>query len=215
MSYLLASYTPFPPVTWFARLYGQHVLMLDAYEHFEKMSLRNRYAITGANGKILLSIPLVKGRNQRTAMKDVMIFNGENWQQQHWRTLMSVYRRSPYFEHFEPELQHFYLSSYSSLTDFNEQTIRFLLKQFGMPLNIQFTQQYKANYAPPIQDMRGNMGSEFINEGLQIPSYTQIFSERNGFLHNLSALDLLFSQGPMAASYLKNLGNMLNDSGAI
>jgi WbqC-like protein family len=211
MADIVASYMPFPPISWFAQLYRQDTLLLDGFEHFEKMSLRNRYAIAGANGKILLSLPLVKGRNQRTAMKDVQIFNGVKWQKQHWRTLVSVYRRSPYFQHFEPELQHFYQQPFENLIDFNEQTIRFLMKQFGMRLPIGKTESYEAFYKAPIKDRRRFNTTNISKDTQLMPSYTQVFSERNGFLADLSALDLLFSQGPMVAAYLGKMHEIIGE----
>jgi hypothetical protein len=37
----------------------------------------------------------------------------------------------------------------------------------------------------------------------QFESYTQVFEEKNGFLNNLSILDLLFNEGRFALDYLK------------
>ena len=38
----------------------------------------------------------------------------------------------------------------------------------------------------------------------KIEPYTQVFEEKNGFLNNLSILDLLFNEGRYAVAYLKN-----------
>jgi hypothetical protein len=34
--------------------------------------------------------------------------------------------------------------------------------------------------------------------------YTQVFSDKHGFIENLSILDLLFMEGPNALNYLEN-----------
>src|ERR1700744_1936394 len=117
MSIIISSFLPFPSIGWWALAAGCEVVCLDGKEHFEKMTDRNRYYIAGANGMIQLSIPLMKGRNQRTVMEDVQVSNQEHWQVQHWRTLVSVYKRSPYFDYYEPALQPLFEKVYTSLND--------------------------------------------------------------------------------------------------
>jgi hypothetical protein len=38
----------------------------------------------------------------------------------------------------------------------------------------------------------------------QFEPYTQVFEEKQGFLNNLSVLDVLFNEGKYALDYLKN-----------
>jgi hypothetical protein len=38
---------------------------------------------------------------------------------------------------------------------------------------------------------------------LKLPTYTQMFDEKHGFIENLSILDLLFMMGPSAEIYLQ------------
>ena len=40
---------------------------------------------------------------------------------------------------------------------------------------------------------------------IQIPVYYQVFKDKQGFLPNLSMLDLMFNEGPNAVNYLKEL----------
>ena len=54
-------------------------IILDAEEHFEKRSYRNRAHILGANGVLRLSIPLARGTHQHSKMKDVKISYNERW----------------------------------------------------------------------------------------------------------------------------------------
>jgi hypothetical protein len=37
---------------------------------------------------------------------------------------------------------------------------------------------------------------------ISLKSYFQVFQERNGFLPNLSIIDLVFNQGPQSIKYL-------------
>src|ERR1043165_2589546 len=105
---LLVESQYFPLIHYYKTLINHYILQIERYEHYQKLSYRNRCYIAGPNGTILLSVPLAKGKNQRTVMKDVRISNEENWQSQHWKTLVSAYRRSPWFEYYEEDLLSLY-----------------------------------------------------------------------------------------------------------
>ena len=78
-------------------------ITIDKEEHYTKRSYRNRAHILGANGLLRLSIPLERGKQQHSKMKDVRISYNERWQDLHWQSFTSAYRRSPFFEYYEDE----------------------------------------------------------------------------------------------------------------
>lgn len=205
---VVSSYLPFPSIIWWARAIDATVLMLDGAEHFEKMTARNKYRIAGANNPIQLSIPITGGREQRTAMNNVTIFNGEKWQVQHWRTLTSVYRQSPFWEFYEPSLQPLYTGYFEKLADFNEASVTWCMQQLKLTIDVQKTSEYRAIYPPPAADTRklkplnGQRGDGF-------PKYYQLFEDRTGFLPDLSILDLLFAEGPHTAAWLRSNKDIL------
>lgn len=167
------------------------------------MSYRNRYCIGGSNGMIQLSIPLVHGRNQRTLMKDVKISNDTNWQIQHWRTLVSVYKRSPYFEFYEYTLQPLFERKFDFLIDFSKAGIQWLKEQAGILFKEDETQHFIKSYTDA-NDLREQMkpGAE-KKENSNNTQYYQVFADRTGFTPNLSLLDLLFSEGPHTKDWIK------------
>ena len=193
MSVIVSSFMPFPSIAWWMEVAKSNTLILDRAEHFEKMSYRNKYYITGANGPVTLSIPLTDGREQRKPMRDVGICNKDRWQVQHWRTLVSVYKRSPYFEHYEPSLEPLFLTPYALLTDFDLASIEWSKKQLRLTFDIEFADCYLKDHEGAI-DMRNMKRSK--EDVTNAPKYYQLFEERNGFVPNLSMLDLLFSEGP-------------------
>ena len=166
------------------------------------MSYRNRYTVSGANNPNQLSIPLVNGRNQRAVMADVMIHNTERWQQQHWRTLVSVYRRSPYWEYYELTLQPLFETEFTHLVDFNLATVKWVLSQLKQKTEVKFTGTYIAQYPPECIDLRHIKTSNSKKATMNFPKYYQVFEDRIGFIPNLSILDLLFSEGPATMGYL-------------
>src|SRR6185437_12108983 len=212
----ISPFIPFPNISWWAAISGAQSLYLDQAEHFQKMTYRNRYYISGANGIIQLSIPLIHGRNQRAAMKDIQISNKDRWQVQHWRTLVSVYRRSPYFDHYENSVNSLFKKQYNYLLDFNIASIRWLKEQIKMQFEEQLIDEYIKVYDDAVYDLRKMKPRIEKSVEISYPEYYQVFKDRTGFLPNLSMLDLLFSEGPYTHdwvnSHKRDILKMLNGS---
>ncbi|MCD6012557.1 MAG: WbqC-like family protein [Flavipsychrobacter sp.] len=195
---LVSSFLTFPNISWWMRVVEAGNVLFDAGEHFQKMSYRNRYRISGSNNSILLTVPLESGREQRQPMKEVKIFNTDMWQVQHWRTLVSVYKRTPYFDFYEHSLAALYEDDYTYLVDFNSASIGWVRAQLKLEFTINKTDEFVKEYPRDIIDLRNEKKSN-----LQTPKYYQVFEDRIGFQPDLSILDLLFSEGPGAVDLLK------------
>ena len=192
---IVTPYLTFPGISWWARVAKADVLLLDGSEHFRKMTQRNRYRIAGANNPIMLSVPLVNGRHQHEPMSGVQIFNGERWQVQHWRTLVSVYRSAPFFEHYEESLSHLFEEKYDYLIDFNIDTLLWVKKQLRLSFELQKAAEFVPAYPTEVEDLRY---LKEYSDGKTLPEYHQVFEDRIGFLPDLSILDLLFNEGPVS-----------------
>lgn len=212
MSQIVSPLMPFPNIKWCLLISHTDKVIFDTAEHYEKMTYRNRYYITGANGLIQLTIPLAQGRNQRTAMKDVQIDNTENWQQQHWRTIKSVYGRSPFFEHYAMSLESLFSTVYESLTDFNKATVKWLKRELRFAYKEEYSDVYVSEYKD-VKDLRKRVkpSIEKIPVSEDEAIYYQMFKERNGFYKNLSILDLLFAEGPMAMQIIQGNTALINE----
>lgn len=203
MPVVLTSLLPFPPLDWWLHAAAADELWLDGRENFQKMSRRNRYRIGAANGPALLSVPLAGSRDQRTVMEEIMIDNRERWQIRHWRTLVSAYRRAPFFGHFEPELEEIFNKPFERLCDFNNKSIDWLKQQLGIRSPIHTTERFekipveKTDARDEVQRRSAEMIIPFL------PRYRQVFEDRHGFMPNLSALDLLFMEGPAAGAMIR------------
>lgn len=194
---LVAPIFTFPNISWWMQVLKADSLLLDPHEPFRKMTWRNRYQIAGANNSILLTVPLQKGRNQRALMSELNIFNIEKWQTQHWRTLVSVYKRSPFFDHYEPSLMPLFETTFTTLVDFNLAGIMWAVKQLKLKTEVTQTTGFVPEYPADVIDIRNTKNIEDPP-----PRYYQIFEDRIGFQPNLSILDLLFSEGPAAGRIL-------------
>jgi hypothetical protein len=195
----------FPNLSYYKTLINRDILLIERYEHYQKLSFRNRCYIAGPNGTILLSVPLARGKNQRTVMKDVKISNEEKWQGQHWKTLVSAYRRSPWFEYHEQSLGKLYERPAHFLLDWNMACFEWANDVIGLAHPIAFTDEYEKEYKADsgITDLRDTMIPSSVANGNDTPIYTQVFQERTGFMPNLSILDLIFCEGRRSLDLLK------------
>lgn len=202
-STLLIESQYFPPISFYKTLISVDILNIERYEHYQKVSYRNRCYVAGPNGVILLSVPLTKGKNQRTIMKDVRISNEEKWQALHWKTLTSAYRRSPWFEYFEEDLEALYSRDFSFLLDWNMACLEWANKAVGIERPVSLTESFRKTYdaATGVLDQRDVMIPG--KSQADLPQYTQVFGERTGFMPDLSILDLLFCEGKRALELLK------------
>jgi len=179
-------------------------IIFEQYEFYQKMSFRNRCQIASAQGRINLSIPLAKGRDQKTLMKDVRIADTYSWQDQHWKTILACYSRSPWFEYYRDELEQLYSRPFIFLKDWNLACFEWTCRALALPVRVAFTEAWRPEYEGEWLDLRGKLAPKNILEtDLAVPVvYRQVFEEITGFIPNLSILDLLFCEGQRARSLL-------------
>lgn len=184
-----------PSVEYVARLLREECV-IDLGEHYIKRSQRNRALILSANGVMPLSLHVENGNRPRQPMRDVRIDYSKRWQHQHWVSILSAYKSSPYFDHYAPELEPFYRRAWRYLVDYNMEYLQTLLRLLGATAQVSYSEQY-IEAAPKDLDLRPkhNEGSTFVAE-----PYVQVFSDRMPFAANLSVIDLLMCEGPSAVS---------------
>ncbi len=182
----------FASAEWFKLFLTSEQVLIEQYEHLVRGTHRSRCVVAGPNGKIILSIPLQRGRNQRTIMKDVKIGYEEPWQQLHVKTLNSCYRRSPYFEFFEDEVIHFFEKKYSYLIELNIASLEWIQKILTTNKEYTLTTNYE-KHPENILDYRNEFDSNISKQ--TISPYMQPFADRNGFVGNVSMLDMIFCLG--------------------
>lgn len=189
----------FPPISYFQKIVSSDVITLEKHEHFVKQTWRNRCHILGANGVQVLSVPLVN-THEKTLITEKRIAYIEKWQNQHWRSIESAYRNSPYFIYYEDELKVFFENEFEFLFEYNTDIFKLLLKLLKIELKLQFTSAFEREVE---QDLRNSILPKGTTNSNQKP-YTQVFSDKHGFLADLSILDLLFNKGPDSVEYLRS-----------
>ena len=200
----MALFTPayFAPISQYVSILKSDNVVFEIEENFQKQSYRNRCYIYGANGKQLLSIPIKHpNSNTRKKTKDALIENDTPWQSQHFKSLQSSYRSSPYFEFFEDDIALLLNKKYKYLIDLNIDTHLFITDALQEPQTFTKTKSYDIN---PIQKDFRYLASAKQDHLIATPKYTQVFDDKHGFIPNLSIIDLLFMEGGNTSSLLEN-----------
>ena len=197
-SILLPTYFP-SLLFWKIILKNNFFWMKNSY--YKKQTLRNRMFIHGANGKLMLSIPIRhSGINQKRFYDDVSIDSSSDWKKNHFKSIKIAYQSSPYFEFYEEDLKNFYQVETSNLYNFNLKSVELVLKWFEMGTNnrtIDFNiETYKQSKNIKEIDNREIKKKSNIK-------YIQTFEDKNGFIDGLSILDMIFNCGPKTKDYIK------------
>lgn len=167
---------------------------VEAHEHYQKQTYRNRCAIAGASGIMELSVPVLNGANDQCPVRDVRIAEQDNWRHRHWHTIQSCYGASPYFEYYAPDLEYMYRSEHlhqSALYEYNKTLVQLLCSLIHLPYVWRESDEYRGKNIIPLTGLLHPCPAN-----LQLPPYYQVFRHRIGFVANLSVFDLLFNMGP-------------------
>lgn len=200
--------TYFSPIVQYAAIFSSNTIMFEVEDNYQKQTYRNRCYIYGANGKLLLNVPVkhntVSGRKKT---KDTLVENDFPWQSQHFKSLQTAYRASPFFEFFEDDLATIFNKKYKFLQDVNIDT--FLFVTDALQLSQQFSKTSTYEITPTKTDFRS---LAIAKNGYQpkVEPYVQMFDDKYGFIPNLSILDLLFMEGGNSLSFLEKIVVDLN-----
>ena len=202
-SFCLLPTSYLPPIEYFYFLMQYETIVIEQYETFPKQTLRNRAEILTDKGKFLLSIPVVKPEGNHSKTADIRICYSQDWIQKHWRAIESAYNSSPFFLYYKDELLRILQQKKERLLDLNDDLLRFFLQK----LKIRTTIKYSSRFYKEIEIQPACNLLDKNETSLDYPTYHQVFSERNGFISNVSIIDLLFNKGPEAVYYLQSLRN--------
>ena len=175
-------------------------VVFDIEAPFTKMSFKNRMVIVTSQGPLMLTIPIVGGRDQKTPIKDITIAYDTPWTAQHLKSLTTSYKRAPYFEYYEQSLQVLYANKPAKLVDFLLLCSDWL--QIQLKLNWNFNQTQEEVALDAIVKYYDPWLPKNYNQHNGLPKYQQVFSDQIDFVANLSILDMLFCVGGREISKL-------------
>ena len=200
---LLIHPTYFPSISHYVAMAQSEKIVFEMEDNFQKQTNRNRTYIYSPNGIQLLNIPVKHSKKIHQKTKDVKIETDFDWQKQHFKSLEAAYRSSPFFEYFEDEIRPIFEKKHTFLMALNFEAMDIVSKCLRMKFEYDTTTEYFHEVdSNTILDFRTLANGK--KDDSQFEPYTQVFEEKQGFLNNLSVLDLLFNEGRHAFDYLKN-----------
>ena len=194
----------FGPIQYFTKFLLPGKIVLEKHENYIKQSFRNRTIIFGANGLLILTVPVKRGSFHKVPIGELEIEYRDNWQDTHWRSIESAYRSTPYFEYYGDEIRSVFHLKTRYLLDLNGIILELMLDLLELKKDFGYTQSYRQkkyylDYREAIHPKK-KVPDPFFNPA----QYPQAFQSRFGFKANLSILDLLFNAGPDAKTVLQN-----------
>ncbi|AZA75343.1 WbqC family protein [Chryseobacterium indoltheticum] len=190
-----------PPISWFSEfLNPENEVVFEQFETFPKQTFRNRTNIYGANGKLSLIIPI--NHNGSREFKNTEMSYREDWQKLHWKSIKTAYQSSPYFEYYEDKLIKLFENKEKFLLDFNIKSIKIILDILKTEKAYSLNKEYIKN--PEEVNFREKFSAKTPSE-YEMDEYYQTFSDKMGFLNDLSIVDLICNKGPESMTYIKHI----------
>lgn len=189
----------FPSISYMSRFLAAEDPVIEVFDTYHKQTYRNRCRVMTANGVQSLSVPVVKVNGNHTMTKDMALSPIEPWQHIHSRCLESAYKAAPYFDHYYDYLRPVFEGHFERLIEVNDAALHAVLKMLKVDKEIVHTTDY-AHEAE--DDLREAFSPKRPNDSM--PEYYQVFNDKFPFAPDLSILDLIFNEGPLA-----NVANLL------
>lgn len=139
-------------------------------------------------------------------MKDAHIDYDTDWRRMHWKGILSAYSSSPYFEFYRDVFEPYYQKEHKFLIDLCFPLIQEVLSILQIQVEPKLTDEFLfPGEHQGIIDLRSLIqpkNSVQTDIDFKIVQYSQVFQEQNGFIPNLSIIDLLFNMGPESRGVL-------------
>ena len=191
-------------------------VVIDRYCRYDKRrKLMHRYDIADVNGRLTLTVPITKPRIGAT-WNDAGVSAHGGWWNIHKVALWSAYGRTPFFEYYIDELMP-YLQPRDgvqpeSLMDLNTGIDAIIRRIVGIESNVRYelTAEEKELITNSDKSIIDHRNSNFELE--QPIEYYQVRATQQGFIPNLTMLDLIFNMGPETPIVLKKIIDLNHQS---
>lgn len=189
----LTDFQYFGTIGFIQTLLKQSQINFDVHAPFTKMSFKNRMVILASQAPLNLTIPIIGGRDQKTPINEIMMDPSTPWKEQHLKAIRTCYKRSPYFEYYEPSLEQLYAHQEYKLVDFLGAC------QLWLKAQLKANWEIIPNNNPTLPDDPAIVKyfSPWLPKNYalcdSLPKYHQVFEDKIGFIPNVSILDMIFA----------------------
>jgi hypothetical protein len=209
-----------PYIGFFHRLvHADMFIVLDnaQFVNGTSKSWTHRDKIKTPQGEKWISLSLQK-TSLNTPISDVLLSNATDWRSSNLNVIKTHYQKAPFFQEIFPEIERLYAFKCERMMDFNMESIKLLLKLFGIDVQIVYASAY-----PEVTTMSNQRivdlvkkvgGTKYLSGvgarayydpapfeagGVEVqwqefihPTYPQMYGE---FIPFLSSIDLFFNCG--------------------
>lgn len=198
---MLSLPTLFAPAILHVRLMMDHPeAVICVGEQYQKQTLRNRTYFLTPQGATPFTIPVERFGYPSPATSEISLAEHDHWRHRLEEALRSSYCSTPYWQYYEDQVISLCRCEEGGrLMDFNQRWLSFILGEWDIPLP-----SVVAEWSRSL-DHHAEVALPSSLEGHELPRYWQVFEDQNGFIPNLSALDLLFHLGLEGRLYLNKL----------
>lgn len=196
-------------IGYYALLASYKNVVIDRYCRYDKRrKLMHRYEIADVNGRLTLTIPIVKPRIGAT-WNDAGVSAHGGWWNIHKVALWSAYGRTPFFEYYIDELMPYLQSrdgvQSESLMELNLGIDAVIRQILGIDSDVrcELTTEEKELIKNGDSSIIDHRNSTFDLD--QSVEYYQVRALQQGFIPNLTILDLIFNMGPESPLVLKKI----------
>lgn len=198
---MLSLPTLFAPAILHVRLMMDHPeAVICVGEQYQKQTLRNRTYFLTPQGTTPFTIPVERFGYPSPATSEISLAEHDHWRHRLEEALRSSYCSTPYWQYYEDQVISLCRCEEGGrLMDFNQRWLSFILGEWDIPLP-----SVVAEWSRSL-DHHAEVALPSSLEGHELPRYWQVFEDQNGFIPNLSALDLLFHLGLEGRLYLNKL----------
>jgi hypothetical protein len=193
----------FPSLEYFCAILPFDEVILEQWENFPKQTFRNRCYVMTVHGVKMMTVPLANRSGEMPA-NGIRVEPGNQWRNTHWRTIESAYRKAPFFDFYSDEMKTILYQGHENLFNLNRDLLSFCLRQVGLQKKISASVSYEKEVKDGATDLRSviiDKKPSTTRNFYQPHFYHQVFGSE--FAPNLSAIDLLFNEGPQSLALLK------------
>ena len=199
-------------------------IFLDTVQ-FKKNEWQNRNRIKTAKGWQWMTVPVCYHYPEQ--ISEIKINNTVRWGRKHWQTLITNYSQAPYFKIYADFFHDTYSRKWELLADLSVHITTFLADVWDLRTTIIKASQLEVRYENPTDRLVAiceKCGADIYLSGKDGPNYMNIdqFNQKNikvlyqdfcsevypqifeGFIPDLSSIDLLFNCGPEGKNIIEN-----------
>ncbi|MCO5259284.1 MAG: WbqC family protein [Crocinitomicaceae bacterium] len=187
----------FGPIHYYQLFVNSENAVIEVKEHFVKQTIRTRCEILAPNGIQTLSIPLHKPNGNKSTIDELEIID-DGWRKVHWKAIETAYSSAAYFDYYGIEIKELIFNNYNRLLDL---TIAIHERVLSW-LDVERPTILSNSYLPcsEITDYRTTK-FDTTSESMHV-CYHQVFRDKTDCVQNLSILDLILNEGPMAHNWV-------------